>query len=46
VTVRLFNASIDGLIETLRVDDQRMTFTFLDSWLSCGRVFHFDLQRP
>lgn len=43
--VRLFNASVDGLLTGIRVDSHHLRFTFVDSWLGCGRSFSFDLHR-
>ena len=42
---KLFLASVDGQFTNMRVDANRLRFTFIDSWLGCGRSFHFDLQR-
>lgn len=43
--VRLFYASVDGLMTGIRVDAHHLRFTFVDSWLGCGRSFSFDLHR-
>jgi hypothetical protein len=44
-TVRIFGGDVDGMIEDLHVSAHHLTFTFVDSWLSCTRQFYFDLAR-
>ena len=44
-TVRIFGGDVDGMIENLHVSAHHLTFTFVDSWLSCTRQFYFDLAR-
>ena len=45
-TVGLFgNEGVQGLLTNVHVGAHSLSFTFIDSWLSCGRDFAFALQR-
>ncbi|MFT3691629.1 MAG: hypothetical protein QM831_00725 [Kofleriaceae bacterium] len=44
-SIGLFGGEVQGLIDGLQVDDTHMSFQFVDSWLSCTRIFQFDLHR-
>jgi hypothetical protein len=44
-SVGLFSGDVQGLFTGLSVDPHHMKFAFVDSWLSCGRTFYFDLTR-
>ncbi|MEP6859582.1 MAG: hypothetical protein ABJE66_03125 [Deltaproteobacteria bacterium] len=44
-SVGLFSGEVQGLFTGLTVDPHHMKFAFVDSWLSCGRTFYFDLTR-
>jgi hypothetical protein len=44
-SIGLFGGEVQGLFTGLTVDAHHMRFAFLDSWLSCGRTFYFDLTR-
>lgn len=44
-SIGLFDGEVQGLFTGLSVDPHHMRFAFVDSWLSCGRTFYFDLTR-
>lgn len=44
-SVGIFDGSVQGFVEAIQVDSTRLSFQFIDSWLSCTRTFSFELHR-
>jgi hypothetical protein len=44
-SVGLFGGTVTGYLTQIVVQPNRLTFTLVDSWLSCTRTFRYDLRR-